>query len=360
MLASVCLGRGGLKLRLWGKCGEWWELQEIRDSGVVEFGGKSGRGEQKVEESLNVTFEETPPPSKTSPLVDDDLDEEEAIKGACVFSDKWSLDELAYGVPTDGPYQTNPLSPNDIISSIQINQEGQVTCIRHEEEIEVYDHQILTRDSVPTLKPLEEIIQENVFCLGTRKDHGMRRGRHSASSSYAFDQPSSPHLNDDDDGNDEGTSRASTLSPIHFVNSLTNEVPQKIKLTIIHPKQLFVDLTNDDDKLTTPSPTTTSLSPTPPNAPSKTPSINQTSSSQENTSSSFQSKHKISPPSSNEPTSHQPLNPLLKNISDVPPRSLNPQPLQSHLSLDVTLSLLPITPLDHIHDTPSPLSLPQP
>ncbi|GKA37875.1 hypothetical protein Tco_0724440 [Tanacetum coccineum] len=27
-----------------------------------------------------MTFDETPPPSKTSPLVDDDLDEEEAIK----------------------------------------------------------------------------------------------------------------------------------------------------------------------------------------------------------------------------------------------------------------------------------------
>ncbi|GJU77167.1 retrovirus-related pol polyprotein from transposon TNT 1-94 [Tanacetum coccineum] len=35
---------------------------------------------EKVEESLNVTFDETRPPSKTSPLVDDDLDEEEAIK----------------------------------------------------------------------------------------------------------------------------------------------------------------------------------------------------------------------------------------------------------------------------------------
>ncbi|GJX78742.1 retrovirus-related pol polyprotein from transposon TNT 1-94 [Tanacetum coccineum] len=35
---------------------------------------------RKVAESLNVTFDETPPPSKTSPLVDDDLDEEEAIK----------------------------------------------------------------------------------------------------------------------------------------------------------------------------------------------------------------------------------------------------------------------------------------
>ncbi|GJW59727.1 retrovirus-related pol polyprotein from transposon TNT 1-94 [Tanacetum coccineum] len=35
---------------------------------------------RKIEESLNVTFDETPPPSKTSPLVDVDLDVEEAIK----------------------------------------------------------------------------------------------------------------------------------------------------------------------------------------------------------------------------------------------------------------------------------------
>ncbi|GKB14342.1 retrovirus-related pol polyprotein from transposon TNT 1-94 [Tanacetum coccineum] len=34
----------------------------------------------KIKESLNVTFDETPPPSKTSPLVDDDLDEDEAIR----------------------------------------------------------------------------------------------------------------------------------------------------------------------------------------------------------------------------------------------------------------------------------------
>ncbi|GKG31704.1 hypothetical protein Tco_0426654 [Tanacetum coccineum] len=60
----------------------------------------------------------------------------------------------------------------------------------------------------------------------TRKDRGTRRGRHSTSSSSAFDQPSSSHLNDDDyDGNSKGTSRASTPSPIRYVNSLTNQVP---------------------------------------------------------------------------------------------------------------------------------------
>ncbi|GKA92310.1 hypothetical protein Tco_0814235, partial [Tanacetum coccineum] len=56
----------------------------------------------------------------------------------------------------------------------------------------------------------------------TRKDRGTRRGSHSTSSSFAFDQPSSSHLNDDD-GNDEGTLRESTPSPIRFVNSLTND-----------------------------------------------------------------------------------------------------------------------------------------
>ncbi|GJV71341.1 retrovirus-related pol polyprotein from transposon TNT 1-94 [Tanacetum coccineum] len=196
----------------------------------------------------------------------------------------WSLDELAYGVPKDGPYQTHHPSPYDIISYIQNDREGQVTRIHHEEEIEVQDYQILTCEIVSTLKPLEEIMWENVFCLEgnrdhfvteqarlilpygmlltrlfkyvmqenpefykssyvlydrvmnpltaqqerkTRKDRGTRRGRHSTSSS-TFDQPSSSHLNydDDDDGNDEGTSRASTPSPTRFVNSLTNDVPQ--------------------------------------------------------------------------------------------------------------------------------------
>nr|GEX06869.1 Gag-Pol polyprotein [Tanacetum cinerariifolium] len=45
-------------------------------------------------------------------------------------------------------------------------ENGQVRRIRHEEEIDVLEYQILTRGIVPTLKSLEEIICENVFCLG--------------------------------------------------------------------------------------------------------------------------------------------------------------------------------------------------
>ncbi|GJT64317.1 retrovirus-related pol polyprotein from transposon TNT 1-94 [Tanacetum coccineum] len=188
----------------------------------------------------------------------------------------------------------------------------QVRRIRHEEDIDVLEYQILTRKIVSTLKPLEEIIRENIFCLGgnqdhvpaclcfmlyyvvhsekfnlayymakrmdwvtkqarlilpygmllsrlfkfimneypelynesyvlydrvmnslaaqleqkVQRDHDTRRGRPSTYSS-TFDQPSSSHLNDDDDdGNDEGTSHTSTPSLIRYVNSLTNQVPQ--------------------------------------------------------------------------------------------------------------------------------------
>ncbi|GJX68144.1 hypothetical protein Tco_0303871 [Tanacetum coccineum] len=86
------------------------------------------------------------------------------------------------------------------------------------------------------------------------------------------------------------SSSSSNLSTIDSTQASSSYVFKKIKLTIIPPKQLFVDLTNDDGNLTTPSPTTTSSSPIPLNAPSKTPSTNQTSSSQENTSSSVQTK----------------------------------------------------------------------
>nr|GEV09741.1 copia protein [Tanacetum cinerariifolium] len=214
----------------------------------------------------------------------------------------------------------------------------------------------------------------------TRKDCGTRRGRHFTSSSSAFDQPSSSHLNndddDDDDGNDEGTSRASTLSPTHLVNSLTSSInipicasliefrivsfvnliishpshsspsssslnpltmdstqasssnpSKKIKLTIIPPRQLFVNISSDEDVTTTPSPITTSSFPYPPNVPSKTSSIKDTSSTFGTTSSLFESKPQSSPPTSNDTPSPQPSNPFFENVMNAPPRPSHPLPL---------------------------------
>ncbi|GKA66668.1 hypothetical protein Tco_0766476 [Tanacetum coccineum] len=68
------------------RCLELLHMDLFSPSAVRSYGGNRytlvivDDYSRKVEESLNVTFNETPPPSKTSPLVDDDLDEEKAIK----------------------------------------------------------------------------------------------------------------------------------------------------------------------------------------------------------------------------------------------------------------------------------------
>ncbi|GJU53250.1 copia protein [Tanacetum coccineum] len=161
--------------------------------------------------------------------------------------------------PTSGPYQTNPPSPDEIKLYIQEEREGRVTRIRHDKVIDVEDNQILTREIVTIMKTWVEIIRENVFCIGGNRDHVLAclchmlycitrselynlaffvakrmefvtkqaRGRSSTSSSSAFGQPFSSHPNDDDnDGNDKGTSHESTPSPTRFVNTLSNDTPQ--------------------------------------------------------------------------------------------------------------------------------------
>ncbi|GJW56990.1 hypothetical protein Tco_0103721 [Tanacetum coccineum] len=56
-----------------------------------------------------------------------------------------------------------------------------------------------------------------------------------------------------------------------------SKASKRLKINIIPPKQMFVDLTQDDTK--TPSPKHQLSSPSAPNAPSKTPSTKDTSSS---------------------------------------------------------------------------------
>ncbi|GKD00964.1 hypothetical protein Tco_1171238 [Tanacetum coccineum] len=62
----------------------------------------------KVEEFLNVTFDETPPPPKTSPLEDDDLVEEEAI-------------EINKTRPLGNDLEDKSLENNEIINMIESN-----------------------------------------------------------------------------------------------------------------------------------------------------------------------------------------------------------------------------------------------
>ncbi|GJX21148.1 hypothetical protein Tco_0223825 [Tanacetum coccineum] len=119
---------------------------------------------------------------------------------------------------------------------------------------------------------------------------------------------------------------------------------KRLKINIIPPKQLFVDLTQDDTK--TPSPKHQLSSPSAPNAPSKTPSTKGTSSS----SIDYTPK---SPTSSTSPST----NGYLNSPTSPPPRVPLLPPTQENASMDITLTLSPITPLDVQFNTPSP-SLP--
>ncbi|GJS17954.1 retrovirus-related pol polyprotein from transposon TNT 1-94 [Tanacetum coccineum] len=135
-------------------------------------------------------------------------------EGACVFSDRWSLDELVYGAPSEYPYQTNLPSPDDIISfNLAYFMEKRMEWVTKQARL------ILPYERKP------------------RRDRDTRRGRPSTSSS-SFDQPSLSHLNDDDDdGNDEGTSRASLffrLQPDHSLATmqLEGKKQDKERLTV--------------------------------------------------------------------------------------------------------------------------------
>ncbi|GJV18405.1 retrovirus-related pol polyprotein from transposon TNT 1-94 [Tanacetum coccineum] len=116
------------------------------------------------------------------------------------------LDELAYGVASDGPYQTKPPSIEDIILSIELIDED---------------------------KSIASVMRKKLMFLNI-KAKTKKRPWHEKRSSFHFfffrlrsTILISSHLKDDDDyGNDEGTSRASTPSPIRYVISLTDQVPQ--------------------------------------------------------------------------------------------------------------------------------------
>ncbi|GJY57954.1 hypothetical protein Tco_0457846 [Tanacetum coccineum] len=113
------------------------------------------------------------------------------------------------------------------------------------------------------------------------------------------------------------------------------------KINIIPPKQLFVDLTQDDTK--TSSPKHQLSSPSAPNAPSKTPSTKYTSSSSID----------YIPKSPTLSTSLSP-NGYLNSSTSPPLRVSPPPPTQENASMDITLTLSPITLLDVQFTSPSP------
>ncbi|GJT61470.1 hypothetical protein Tco_1005003 [Tanacetum coccineum] len=119
---------------------------------------------------------------------------------------------------------------------------------------------------------------------------------------------------------------------------------KKPKFIIIPPKQLFIDLTNEDT--ITLSPKLQESSPSAPNAPFKTPSTKDTSYS-------LIDYTPKSPTLSSSPSTNGYLNPPFSPPPRVPPSP----PTQAPNSMEITLSLSPTTPLFFHHNPPS-LSLP--
>nr|GEV48461.1 retrotransposon protein [Tanacetum cinerariifolium] len=212
----------------------------------------------KIEESLNMILDETPPPSKSSPLVDDDLDEEETSKIVenknlenDVEDEVLVIDEIV----NIKEFKDHPLDNDHVLSclchmlyfiamtkpyNIAFFFTKRMEFVTKQARLILPYGMLLTRllrfvmTECPQLSNDHYVLYDHVMYpltaqqeRKTRKDRGTTRGRSSTSSSSAFGQPSSSHPNgDDDDGNDEGTSRASTPSPTRFVNLLSNNVPR--------------------------------------------------------------------------------------------------------------------------------------
>nr|GEV48714.1 hypothetical protein [Tanacetum cinerariifolium] len=125
------------------------------------------------------------------------------------------------------------------------------------------------------------------------------------------------------------------------IKASTSKPSKRSKINIIPPKQLFLDLTQDDTK--TPSPKHQLSSPSAPNEPSKTSSTKGTSLF----SIDYTPK---SPTLSTSPST----NGYLNSPTSLPLRVPPPPPTQENTSMDITLTISPITPLDVQFNTLSP------
>ncbi|GJV58716.1 hypothetical protein Tco_1464816, partial [Tanacetum coccineum] len=246
---------------------------------------------------------------------------------------------------------------------------------------------VLTKELRQDLKRWEELIRENVFGLGGHRDHllaclahilycilaeqqynlayffvkriesaratpkahlpygidrGIHKARHSVSSSSTHRYGSSSHQEDDDVN--EGTSQASTPSPTTYLNSFSPLNYEKYDIPtssqqdndLIFERQ--TDLLNQTQKMHEEVRGGFNA----PNAPSKTPSTKDTSSSSID----------YIPKS---PTFTSPsTNGYLNSPTSPPPRVPPPLPIQESGSIDITLTLSPITSLNVQFNTPSP------
>ncbi|GJT01465.1 hypothetical protein Tco_0822634 [Tanacetum coccineum] len=306
--------------------------------------------------------------------------------GQSVFTNEWDLGAHAYSQETEGPYHTELPTPKEIHQFLRFERVDSNRIIKNKNVI-LSPNQVLTKELRRNLKRWNELIYENVFGLGEHRDHlptclahilycilaeqqynlayffvkriesaratpkaYLPYARHSVSSTSAHHKRGSSSRKEDDDA-DDVASCASTPSPTTYLNSLEPlnyqryEIPSPSEQSddLLFERQ--TELLNQSQSIKRLK-VDSSHSESAPNAPSKTPSTKGTSSS----SIDYIPK---SPTSSTSPST----NGYLNSPTSPPPRVPPPPPTQENASMDITLTLSLITPLDVQFATSSP-SLP--
>ncbi|GJU04254.1 retrovirus-related pol polyprotein from transposon TNT 1-94 [Tanacetum coccineum] len=280
------------------------------------------------------------------------------FKGHASITEMWSLDHLSVSVPSRGLYKIKPPSPRVIKSLIQYPRQSQETRTKNKKTIVVSENEILTREIQTHMKPWVEIIWENAICQGGHRDHVFACLCHML---YCIETSTPYNLAFFILKRMEKT-RFKPKEVLPYGMLLTRLFKHIVSVSpelsfdryLSHDRAMhllaphYEQKTRADRSKKRPHKLNASSSSSTLNHPSLSHQLND-------------STHENDDESSHSNPSYLPQNTFSSsnnNILDVPPRPLNPSPLQNLPSLDITLSLSPITPLENLLCPPSPLPPP--
>nr|GEZ26584.1 hypothetical protein [Tanacetum cinerariifolium] len=108
----------------------------------------------KVEESLNMTFDESPPPTKLSPLADDDVGEEEAIENNTKVVNNNNEEDESIEVDEVVNIKKSKNHPLEQVIGLQIKQMEDMIFFNQSKYIKEMLKKFRLKDSKPTKTPM--------------------------------------------------------------------------------------------------------------------------------------------------------------------------------------------------------------
>ncbi|GJZ71368.1 hypothetical protein Tco_0635219 [Tanacetum coccineum] len=278
-------------------------------------------------------------------------------KSPSVFTNEWDLASLEYSREIEGPYCTDLPTPDDIRQLLELERVVVDRTIKSQ-TVSLNPNQILTKELSPDMKQWEELIHENVFELGGHWDRLLACLAHMLYCVVAEEQYNLAYFFVKRIECAKATPTANlpycmfltrvyrhVMETYPHLDNGTYDIVERVMhpLALRQPRRPRSEREKARHDTKTPSPKLQLSSLSAPNAPSKIPSTKDTSSS----SIDYIPK---SPTSSTSLSPNGYLNPL----TSPPPRVSPPPSSQENASMDITLSLSPIIPLDVQFNTPSP------